>query len=116
MRGGGGGGGGGRGGVAAEQRPPPVRTRDGVTASTRHVVNEDVGGEEDGEERLKRSRKSVDRLSSTKLTVEILTSFVSYVCIVCVCVCVCVCVWSKRKTKTGLYFLLKQHERADHVC
>ena len=112
MRGGGGGGGGGQGGVAAEQRPPPVRTRDGVTASTRHVVNEDVGGVEDGEERLKRSRKSVDRLSSTKLTVEILTSFVSYVCIVCVCVCV----WSKRKTKTGLCFLLKQHERADHVC
>jgi hypothetical protein len=82
MRGGGGsGGGGGEGGVAAEQRPPPVRTRDGVTAPTRHVVNEDVGGEEDGEERLKRSRKSVDRLSSTKLQVEILTSLVSCACV-----------------------------------
>ena len=82
MRGGGGsGGGGGEGGVAAEQRPPPVRTRDGVTAPTRHVVNEDAGGEEDGEERLKRSRKSVDRLSSTKLQVEILTSLVSCACV-----------------------------------
>jgi hypothetical protein len=45
------------------------------------VVNEDVGGEEDGEERLKRSRKSVDRLSSTKLQVEILTSLVSCACV-----------------------------------
>jgi hypothetical protein len=106
-RGGGSSGGGGEGGVAAEQRPPPVRTRDGVTAPpvrtrdgvtapTRHVVTEDVGGEEDGEERLKRSRKSVDRLSSTKLQVEILTPFVS-------CVYFIVCVW-KRKTKNWLIF------------
>jgi hypothetical protein len=65
-------------------------------APTRHVVTEDVGGEEDGEERLKRSRKSVDRLSSTKLQVEILTPFVS-------CVYFIVCVW-KRKTKNWLIF------------
>jgi hypothetical protein len=46
------------------------------------VITEDVGGEEDEEERvMRRSRKSVDRLSSTKLQVEILTPFLSCACV-----------------------------------